>query len=168
MKKGWNITEKVIATILQAWALFYLYLLTMAIYSKLQFGLQTGGIKKEDISFWELFRMFHFNYIAGLLCFYAGLMLLYDRKKGWVTSVISTIIFAGFMLVSGRNGVMKDNNTHVMTSVSYLIAAVVFAAIFIVLVLKPFRVKYHPTTANWLFIMGVILLAVIDKTVFTL
>jgi hypothetical protein len=168
MKKGWFITEKVIATILQAWSLFYLYSISVEIYKNLHMGVLTGQLKKEDLDFAELFKAFHFNYIAGLVCLYAGLVLMYDKKKGWIAAIISTLIFAGFMLVSGRNGVVKNNNPHIMTSVSYLIAAAVFTAMFVLLVLKPFRVKYQPTFANWLFIIGVIIVAIIDKTLFTL
>ncbi|HVX52580.1 MAG TPA: hypothetical protein VHB48_20640 [Chitinophagaceae bacterium] len=165
MKKGWNITEKVIATLLQAWALFYLYLLTAGINTKLNFGLQVGQIKKEDISFWELFKIFHFNYIAGVFCFLAGLGLLYDKKTGWIASLISSLVFAGFLLTSGRNGVTKSNNPHLATSISYIVVAIAFAAIFLVLVLKPFRQKYKPTTANWLVVLGAVILAVIDTSV---
>jgi len=168
MKKGWNITEKVIATILQGWSLFYLYSLTSGIYDRLHFGVNSGKITNEDVKFSEIFSLFHGNYFAGLLALYAGLVLMYDKKSGWVASVISTVLFTGFFLVSGRNILMATKDPHPLLAVSYFVAALVFVIMFILLLQKPFKSKYQPNVANWLGITGVIILMVIDKTVFGL
>jgi len=152
MKRSWTITEKVIATLLQAWALFYVYSLTDSIVDRLHYGI--------------IISMFHMNYLAGILAFVGGVALLYDKRWGWLSCIICVIIFAGFMLVSGRNGIMKENSVRVMASVGYLITAALFIVLFILLVQKPFRQKYKPTVLSWLIVGASIMLVLIDKSVF--
>ncbi len=165
MKKGWNITEKIICTILQGWALYYLYAITYEVYASGQKSLQMGLITHDNMKYGDLFRTMHIYYFMGLMCLYGGLALLYDRKGGWVASVTTTALFTGFLLVSGRNGIIKDNSAQIMASVGYLIAAFVFASMFIILLLKPFRAKYKPTIYNWLVITGIIVLVLLDRNV---
>lgn len=166
MKKGWNITEKVIATILQGWSLFYLYSVSSGIYDRLHLGLSSGRITKDDMSYFELFKLFHSNYFIGLLALYAGLALMYDKKGGWIAAVASTLLYAGFFLVSGRNTMMVDPPQKILLAVSYFIAALIFAVMFVLLLQKPFRAKYRPNIVNWLVIMLMVILVVIDKSVF--
>ena len=155
MRKSWNIIETVIATLLQAWALFYIYSLVDR--------LKVAGGVSMPANLW--IKAFHINFLLGVLCFLGGIGLLYDKRWGWVSSIICTLAFAGFMLVSGRNGVTAQKNVHMMASVSYLIVAALFIALFILLVQKPFRIKYKPNFLTWLLIGGALVLVVIDKSV---
>jgi len=153
---------------LQAWSLYFLYALTIQIVGRLQQAKQIGVIKMgstvSDVG--SLFRLYHINYLMGMLAFYGGFTLLYNKKSGWMASVVSCLLFMGFMFVSGRNGVVGQAATKATYSVSYLIAGALFAALFILLILKPFRQKYKPTFANWLIMGGIVLLVIIDKQIF--
>lgn len=160
MNKRWTIIEKVISTLLQAWALFYIYSLTSTL-------LGTARMPSRlTMANTITFKMFHVNYIMGVLCFAGGIGLLYDKRWGWVLCLITTLVFTGLMLVSGRNGITAEKNEHMMMSVSYLVVAALFAIMFLLLVQKPLRLKYKPNVVTWLLVAGVIILVVIDKNVF--
>jgi len=159
MKKSWNIIEKVIATLLQAWALFYVYSLSSHNTETVRL------LSKSAVNYGLLIKAFHLNYLIGVLCFVGGIGLLYDKRWGWVSCIISTLVFTGLMLVSGRNGITTEQNEHMVNSISYLIVAALFIATFILLVQKPFRVKYRPNMLTWLLIAGVIVLVIVDKSV---
>lgn len=160
MKKSWTITEKVIATLLQAWAVYFVYSLTNGISDRLHF------VTKVQMDYGLIISMFHMSYIIGILTFVAGVALLYDKKWGWLSCIICTILFAGFMLVSGRNGIQKENNVMLMASVGYFITAALFIILLFLLVQKPFRQKYKPTILNWLIVGASVLLVLIDKSIF--
>lgn len=155
MNKRWNAIETVIATLLQAWALFFIY--------SLADNLHVAGGVSMPTGVW--IKVYHINLLSGLLCFIGGIGLLYDKRWGWISSIISTLVFAGFMLVSGRNGITAEKNAHMGASVSYLIVAALFVAIFILLIQKPFRIKYKPNLLTWLLVGGALVLVIIDKSV---
>jgi hypothetical protein len=167
MTKKWTTIQIIIASILQAWALHFIYTFTEQIINRLHQGAQLKVIKSADISasFGSLFRLYHINYFTAILAFCGGFALIYDKKWGWIASAASSLIFMGFMLVSGRNGVIGQGSKGGY-SISYLVAGLVFAAMFILLVLKPFRVKFQANFANWLVIGGLAMLVLIDKQVF--
>lgn len=159
MKKSWNITEKIISTLIQAYAIFYLYSLTEHMQTMIKFA------NSEDLGFGLLFKTFFINYSLGILAFVGGVALLYDKKWGWVSSQLCLLCFAGLMLATGRNGVVNKENTHVGASVSYLLVALGFIAAFAILSLKPYRVKYKPTFINWMLIIGLAIVAIAAKSV---
>lgn len=159
MNKKWTVIEKVISTLLQAWALFYVYSLT----SNLLGSTSIPG--RPGMGGSVTFNMFHINYLMGILCFIGGIGLLYDKRWGWVLSVLTSLVFAGLMLVSARNGITAEKNDHMMRSVSYLVVAALFATIFLLLVQKPFRLKYKPNAVTWLLVVGAVIAVIIDKSV---
>lgn len=167
MTKKWTIIQNVIATILQAWALFFLYTFTDQILSQVKLGTAEGVIKSSDVNYFKMLQVYHVNYILGVLAFYGGLAMLYDKKGGWIASAASCLIVMGFMFVSGRNGLMaEDAAKNTGFSLSYLLAGVAFAVMFVLLMAKPFRQKYQVTTINWLIMGGIVLFVVIDKQLF--
>ena len=164
MTKKWLITQNVIATILQAWALFFLYSFTDNIVGRLQSALHEGVINEKEINYVKMIGEYHLYYLSGILAGYAGLALMYDKKWGWLAAIASSLIFMGFTLVSARTGLASEDETkHDPYFISYLSAGFVFATIFILLVLKPFRAKYNPSLINWLAVGGIVLFAIVDQ-----
>jgi hypothetical protein len=159
MKKSWNITEKIISTLIQAWAVFYLYSITEHVQTMLKLS-QSG-----NLGYGLLVATFFVNYSLGIMAFTGGVALLYDKKWGWVLCQLCLLCIAGLMLINGREGLINKENTRVAASVSYLLVALGFIAAFVVLSLKPYRVKYKPTFLNWAFIIGVTIAVVAAKTV---
>jgi len=164
MTKKWTITQNIIATILQAWALFFLYFFTDSIFSRLGGALHEGIVSQSNINYVKMFGVYNTYYLSGILAGYGGLAMLYDKKWGWLASIAASLTFMVFMLMSARTG-LTGNATGKAGSnfISYFIAGFAFAAMAIVLTLKPFRVKYQPTFLNWVAIAGVIIILLIDK-----
>lgn len=159
MKKSWNITEKIIATFIQAWSIFYLYSLVEHLPGILFF------VRSQNVGLGYYINTFLINYGIGILGFIGGVALLYEKKWGWVSCELCMLCFAILMLVTGREGLTNEENKHVEASVSYVVAALAFLGIFVLLAQKPYRVKYKPTFINWLVIAGITVAVLAAKSV---
>jgi hypothetical protein len=156
MKKKWTIVSQIIAILLFAWSLFVLYNVT----SRLNFVLRSG----EKVSSGHLGKVFYIKYLIVFIALYGSIALMNGKKNGWMFTIIASVLYAGFMLVSARNSLIGEK-TNVSLSAGYFGAAFAFTAMFILLVLKPFREKYKPTFRNWLFIVAIAALIIIVKNI---
>jgi len=68
----------------------------------------------------------------------------------------------GFFIAS-RSNTESGTVTFVGYYKSYGIVALIFFIIFLVLLLKPFREKYRPTSKNWFLLITIPGLLIIDK-----
>lgn len=161
-RRGWMVVEKCIGLILLIWAIFVLYSVVSTIAGMYRSGYMATG----KITFASIASKNHFNIIISILCLFGGCMLLYKDKTGWMLCVISSLIFAATLFISSRSKAGDNTLPFAGYYKSYGIAALVFFAIFFLLLAKQIRERYKPTSKTWMLIAGIILLLVIDKVTF--
>lgn len=167
MTKKWTVTQNIIATILQAWALFFLYSFTNSVFSRMSNALNEGIVDQQQINYVKMFTSYNAYYLSGILAGIGGLGLLYDKKWGWVTSLATSLAFMLFMLSAARTALTDHDSGKTGGSItSHFIEAFAFGAIAVILTLKPFRAKYQPSLLNWLAIAGIITILLADKHLF--
>jgi hypothetical protein len=163
MTKKWMIIQNAVAALLLAWAVFFLYSFNVSAFSRLGAAMKEGVVKKTDVSFVKMASVYNVYYLCGILAGYAGIALLFEKKWGWLASLATSLIFLAFMLISVRDGLTDNAQNGFPTS--YLIAAITFAVIFLLLIAKPFRARYRPTLLNWLAVALILVLVIVDKQV---
>lgn len=167
MTKKWTVTQNVIATLLQAWALFFVYSFTNSVFSRMGNAVNEGIVGQQQISYIKMFTSYNAYYLSGILVGIGGLGLLYDKKWGWITSLATSLAFMMFMLSATRTAITDHDNGKTGGNItSHFIEAIAFAAIAVLLTLKPFRTKYQPSLLNWLAIAGILSFLLADKHLF--
>ncbi len=164
MKKKWIIISRVISVILFMWSLYVLFDVTTRIYTNMHTGLRTGALRAENVGYGHLVKSFYIIYLTAFIALYAGIALMYEKKQGWIFAIIACMLYTGSMLISARNNLIIEN-TNKLVGVSYFGAALLFATMFILLVLKPFREKYRPAFKNWLFVGAIVGLIIVAKNI---
>ncbi len=167
MTKKWTVTQNIIATILQAWALFFLYTFTNSVFSRMGNAVNEGIVEQQQINYVKMFVTYNAYYLSGILAGIGGFGLLYDKKWGWVTSLAASLTFMVLMLSAARTALAGHDSGKTGGSITtHFIEAFAFAAIAVILTLKPFRTKYEPSFLNWLAIAGMLALLLADKHFF--
>lgn len=162
MYKTWIVIEKIIGTVLTAWGMFVLYnVLTMMLDM-----VNSGFTKSVKISYPQLFERNHLNLLLSLAAVFAGVMLWFNDKKGWLLSIIcASLYFVTFIRSSEANS--KDSSQPYFEFYkSYSLMALLFLAILILLLQKSFWKKYQPTKRNWLWVIIITVVLLIDKFAF--
>lgn len=159
--KVWTIIEKVIAVILLLWGIYSLYNLISYIADMIN----TGYVNSIGKSYWQLAADNYLGVLASLACIFAGFLLLTADRMGWILSLMASAASAVSFFMSSRSNAIHDKLQFSEFYKSYGITALVFIAIFFLLLLKPFREKYLPTSKTWLWIFGIILLFIINKLI---
>ena len=160
--RSWIVAEKCIGVILLLWAIFVFYSVVSTIAGMYRSGYMATG----KITFSSIVSANHFNIIISILCLFGSCMLLYKDRTGWVLCVISSLIFGITLFISSRSKASDSTLPLANYYKSYGAAALLFFAIFILLLLKPIRERYKPISKTWLWMAGIILLLVIDKIIF--
>ncbi len=106
-------------------------------------------------------------YLSGILAGIGGFGLLYEKKWGWVMSLAASLTFMVLMLITARTIMTGHESGKTGGNITtHFIEAFAFAAIAIILTLKPFRAKYDPSLLTWLSIAAMVGFLLADKHLF--
>ena len=161
-RRIWIIVEKFIGIILLLWSIFVFYSVVSTIAEMFRSGFMATG----KITFSSIVANNHFNVAISILCLFGSCMLLYKDKTGWILCVISSLIFGITLFISSRSKASDSTLSLANYYKSYGATALLFFLIFILLLLKPIRKRYKPTSKTWMWIICIILLLTIDKIIF--
>jgi hypothetical protein len=161
-RRSWIVAEKFIGVILLLWAIFIFY----SIVSNMSAMYRSGYMAAGKITFSSIVFANHFNIIISILCWFGSCLFLYKDRTGWMLCVISSLIFGITLFISARAKASDSTLSLANYYKSYGAAALLFFVIFVLLLLKPIREKYKPISKTWLWMAGIVLLAVIDKIIF--
>jgi hypothetical protein len=161
-RRAWIVVERSIGIILLLWSIFVFYSVVSTIAEMFRSGFMATG----KITFSSIIVNNHFNIILSALCVFGSCMLLYKDRTGWMLCVISSLIFGITLFISSRSKASDSTLPLANYYKSYGVTALLFFLIFILLLLKPIRERYKPTSKTWLWVTGIILLLVIDKIIF--
>lgn len=165
MNKHWELFEKTISWIQIIFGIatisFVLWTLNLTVSTILDHSDYTWN----DVSFYKLFKNHYFIILSGFLCISSGVLLLKNKKTGWILSVITWLLYGLGTLINLLT--KNDENEYFFESNSdFIIIGIILALFFTLalsLTLKPFRTKYKANLNSW-FIIGLItLIFVISK-----
>lgn len=155
----WNTLEKIMAIIIAAACLFILYSEVAVVAGIIRSGYMSSGKQ----TYLQLIQAHHLPVILGIAGLFGGSMMLFNDKTGWILSLITTIMFGVLFFVSSRSNALNGSLAFASFYKSYGITSIIWFVFFLLLLLKPFRRKYHPTAKNWLWITAVVLVLILDK-----
>ena len=159
---GFTVLEKVIALLIALGSLVILYYEVKLVYDFITSGIiQTG-----KMSYWDVVKGHHLPVLVSISGVFGGWMMLFNDKKGWILSLISSAMLGVIFLISSRTNATDAGATYAGFYKSYGYTAIAFFILFAVLLLAPFRKKYAPSRQDWLWISGIIALLIVDKLIF--
>jgi hypothetical protein len=158
----WLLAEKIIGCILLLWSIFVLG----GILSFVSGMFRSGYIAAGNTSLSSIAKKNHLIIIISILCIFGSWLLLFRDKTGWIICIVSSLIYGINLLMSSRSKAVDSKLPFAEHYKSYGFAALFFFVIFLLLLLKPIRAKYHPSTKTWIIISGIILLCILDKIIF--
>lgn len=120
------------------------------------------GVSWEEISLLKV--LYNYNFIASIVLFVSGILLMMRKKNGWIGSIIMSF-FSAILLLINLFGRFVKGYEYVSTDSSYLIfygvLIILFLAIGGMLLHKSFIKKYQPTKGIWiLMLLFIIVLSV--------
>jgi Na+-translocating ferredoxin:NAD+ oxidoreductase RnfD subunit len=162
MTKNWTIIEKIIALILVTGSGLLFYLTYIGFHNYLDSVL--GKIPLNQIRWLYFFNIYQNAFFISLGTLLAGILLMINKKVGWIIAIAILFLLAFsfyFPSLTAPKYIFDDASSKV-------VAAVIGFSLFCLtllttLLLKPFREKYKPTRANWIVILIIIVLGVIDR-----
>jgi hypothetical protein len=128
--------------------------------------ISSGMVAAGKATYGSITAKYHFPIIVGILCLFGSCMLLYKDRTGWLLCVVTSFVYAVTMFMSSRSKAMDNTLPFAKYYKSYGIAALIFFAIFFLLLMKPVRARYQPILKTWLLMGVIILVLVIDKLLF--
>lgn len=162
LSKGWKIIEKVIAVIIAAGCVVILYYEVFLIAQTIR----SGYLQSTQQSYMQIVKMHNLPVIVSVLGLFGGCMLLFNDKTGWLLSLIATAMFGFLFFVSSRSNAANSTFAFASFYKSYAVTAIACFLLFILLLTAPFRKKYKPTSKNWLWFAGIVLILLLDKLFF--
>ncbi len=166
LPKPWLISEKIIGIIITLWGMATLYSITHTVYNMLSTGAETGFLRPENISYVKLLGTYHLNFLLSIATLYAGFNLVFNSREAWFMCLVAAFMYTILLLTSAGGSSKGAHQIAVVHNYSYLIAAVIALAVFILLLQKPFRKKYQPKTREWIITIGIMLLLLLDNAIF--
>jgi hypothetical protein len=158
----WLLAEKIIGCILLVWSIFVL----ASILSVVSGMWRSGYIAAGNTSLSSIAIKNHLIITISILCIFGSWLLLFKDRTGWVICIVSSLIYGINLLMSSRSKAVDSKLPFAEHYKSYGFAALLFFIIFLLLLLKPIRANYHPSTKTWIIISGIILLCILDKIIF--
>ena len=123
----------------------------------------SGQITWSEISILKLIRNAHFIFLSGAMGLVSGILLLKNKKMGWILSFSSWIIYCfGTLIIFWKTGKV-DGPISTQNYMLIGILILIFIIMAIVLTLKPFMLKYKPDSKSWITIAVITLVFLIDK-----
>jgi len=169
MTKSIIYSEKVIGALQIIFGTFVLFVFFFGLKNLYELGITYYHLTWEKISILRVIRIYHAEFIFGTLIIISGLLLLLNKKSGWMLTVITSFVTGMLGGISLLNlyfipGKVESNKTE--TTVLDLIILVVFFSISFILLSKPFKTKYNPTKRTWYTIIITVALLLGDKMFF--
>lgn len=162
LNKVWTVVEKIIAIILVIAGIFLLYNEVSLIADVLN----SGYIITGKATYLQLLQVHLLPVVLSIVSLFGGFMLLFNDKTGWILSVIATALFGFLFFISSKSNALDTKLAFATFYKSYGVTAILFFISLLVLLLKPFREKYHPTAKNWLLIAGTLIVLILVKMIF--
>ena len=159
MNRTWLIIEKVIAILLLVWGIAALYTVTTTIANMFKLGY----IASQHISYFQLFVGAHLNFFLAIAAIVGGFMLFFNDKFGWIVSVVSCALYVVTFFRSSQANAVSSTQPYNAFSKSYSLMALLFLIILVFLIQKPFLKKYNVTATNWIWIIVIVALLILDK-----
>ena len=158
MTQLWKITEKVISIFLIIWGAILLSFEIHGWYQIIQFT----QISWHEFSASKFIKNYHLDFLLLSLTLFSGVMLLFEKKAGWILSV-SISLFTPFNYL-----IYLYFNSDVGRSfyIAYFGIAVLFWAIFILLISKPIRSNYYSNKFDWKYLSIIFIIFLTDMFVF--
>lgn len=162
MQKNWIIIEKIIGGLLAIWGMVVLYNTTAVVLQ----GINYGHVPPPNLSYMHVLKMNHLYFLLALATMFAGTLMVFNDKDGWLLSVICTAMYAIVFFISARFNSQAATQPYFQFFKGYFLMALLFLAVTILLIQKPFRQKYHVTTKNWILTISILGILIIDKIMF--
>lgn len=152
-------TEKTIGVLHLVLGCFVLWASIATLNTIWNHGVQHNGLNWETVSFGKVFKMFHFQWITGVLTLISGLLLLFHKRAGWITAILAAF-FNGVRAVVFLFATDYPNSRSVMLMMGIgMLAALCFLICFMLLGFD-YREKYRPTNSTWM-VMAVVTIALL-------
>jgi hypothetical protein len=162
MSKTWLIIEKTIGSLLTIWGMIALYNITMVVLQTINYG----HVPPPNLSYMRVSKMNHLNFLLALASMFAGVLMVLKDKEGWLLSIICSSMYTITFFISARFNSKGSTQPYFEFFKSYSLMALLFFLFVILLIQKPFGQKYHPTTKNWIWIIVILIVLIIDKMIF--
>ena len=162
MNKTWTIIEKIIGILIGIWGVISLYGVT----NKIANVIRSGYAAANHLTYSQIFLDNHVYFLIAIASLFGGFMLAFNDKQGWMLSVISTVVYVVTFFRSSQTNAQGSDQPYFQYFKSYAVMALLFIAILILLLQKPFRKKYQPTRKNWMWMVIITTILVIDKLIF--
>src|SRR3954451_22187465 len=159
MNKSWIIIEKIIAVLLFVWGIIALYGGASTVLNISR----SGYAIINHISYLNLLLKNHINFLLALVAIFSGFLLLFNDKEGWFLSVICVALYVVTFIESAQATATNSSTPYFAFSKSYSLMALLFLGILILLIQKPYIKKYHVTLKNWLWMISIVFVLILDK-----
>jgi len=137
----------------------------LGLYYTFDMVVENGRFEWRQISFLKVFKNYHLTFLLPLTAIFAGFFLLYSKKIGWTIALIVTFLHAFLFLILSN----KDEVLFIALGKALLIATILFCTLwvssFIILLFKPFRLKYSATLKNFCVVSICVGIIILDKTI---
>ena len=150
MKNGWNIFEKICAFVEIAFGLGLLYGVYFTIYSAEGGIINNRQLFIEQPTIWEKVSMNKMESITGLIFLTVGILLLFNRKTGWIMTVSICLLSLIIAVVS----CYPFNGYNVFG----LLVAFIMLILVGCLIQGPFISKYKISGIHWMIIGLVVII----------
>ncbi|KAB5483112.1 MULTISPECIES: hypothetical protein [Flagellimonas] len=162
MNKNWKLFEKVISGFQIIFGITTISFLLWSLNLTITIIFENSDYTWNDVSFYKLFKNHYFFTFLGILSISSGILLLKNKKIGWILSVSTWLLYGFGTLINIFK--KNDENEYIFASNSDFIILGIIIVTFLILALcltlKPFRTKYKPNLKSW-FKIGIITLILI-------
>lgn len=158
MSKNYTIFEKVISVILIIWGGIILYELSGNMITMYRGGVRLEIVRPGLPAAFKVLLHFGVPLIVSIAAIISGILLLFNKKTGWVIAIIVLLteaLFPVLFLILYKVKPVTPYETDVNLVLFGAIWCLIFATMLSLLLLKPFRLKYSPNSAIYLIIIVV-------------
>jgi hypothetical protein len=162
---NWKLIEKSLSILSIVFGIFVILLVFYTWEVILSRYFDTGLITWDNLSFFKVFKNTHFFMFLGILGLISGILLLKNKRSGWISNLASWISYAvGIIIVYWKGNqsgkLLVESQTHFAIILSIVFVFLIFASL---LLSKSIRLKYKPTSNSWIAVGLIILTFVMDK-----
>ena len=164
MTTRFNKAEKVISVLLIIWGGMSLYLFIQGYYYIYSSLIASGSLNWQNVSLLRIVKNFHLPILLPFAAIYAGFRMAFDHKDGWIVALI-VLLSNGLLLFipTEQKGWIFSIATDPVYCFSLFFIVCGLTLLFVILILKPFRIKYEFTNKVGLMVALATVLILIDK-----
>jgi hypothetical protein len=163
MTRNWKITEKSIGVFQIIWGSLTLGLTIWSTKLLFDIGFEHLDYSWEDISISKVIKNYHYQILLPLLTIFAGVLLILNKRIGWLTGVLTSALYGISMISSPWTIENKEMENETLIYIFAGLVSLIFIAITGLLLTKQIRIKYNPTKKTWLIIGLLFILLLLDK-----